>query len=446
MSNIFISYNRHSEAIARTLADDIEVLGHNVWFDQELRGGQVWWDQILATVRDCDVFVFVLDPKALNSTACKREYGYAVDLGKPILPVLVAEGMSTNLLPPALSQIQFVDYRKQDRDAVLRLARAVTTVPPPKPLPDPLPLPPEVPISYLGRLAEHIETTSTLNFEQQSALVIDLKRSLRDPETADDAGALIESLRKRRDLLATIAEEIDGLLGSIRKASSAPPRAFEPELPPQEPFSETPRIQQKPPGAQRTQRPATQPAPTNASRKTTPRERWIGAFTGAFLGTIVGVTTIWTVPYATDKELILGLLTGAGGAIAGAISGTHRQGMVGVLLGAALGWFLGAIFWGIRVEPYASAYRIFVAGLMFGAPLGAILGAILGTIKAPRSSQVGVRNEPQHVLITGDVGVPFVTPNLRSWRACSGDPCEMKTVGRRFMGSTSSVQALLDNP
>lgn len=101
MSKIFISYNRDSIAMARSLVNDIESLGFVVWFDQELSGGQAWWDQILAMVRECDVFVFLLDPKALNSTACQREFGYAADLDKPILPVLVAEGVSTNLLPPA---------------------------------------------------------------------------------------------------------------------------------------------------------------------------------------------------------------------------------------------------------------------------------------------------------------------------------------------------------
>ena len=139
MPNIFISYNRKAEAIAKNLVDDLEALNNIVWFDQDLSGGQVWWNRILKTVRDCDIFVFVLNPESLNSTACKREYGYAVDLGKPILPVLVAEGVSTNLLPPALSQIQFVDYRKQDRTAAFRLARALTTIPPSEPLPKPFP-------------------------------------------------------------------------------------------------------------------------------------------------------------------------------------------------------------------------------------------------------------------------------------------------------------------
>jgi len=86
MANIFLSYNRQSKSVAKTLADDFKALGHTVWFDQELSGGQVWWDQILAIIRDSDVFVFVLAPKSLVSMACNRDFNYAADLGKPILP------------------------------------------------------------------------------------------------------------------------------------------------------------------------------------------------------------------------------------------------------------------------------------------------------------------------------------------------------------------------
>jgi hypothetical protein len=213
MAKIFISYNRQSEAIAKTLVEDIDAMGHTVWFDQELSGGQVWWDRILASIRECDVLAFLLDTKSLSSTACQREYVYAADLGKSVLPILVADDVSTNLLPPQLSQLQFVDYRKSDRGAALRLARALTSIPAAKPLPSPLPAPPPVPLSSLGGLGEQIARTSSLTFEEQSALVLDLKRSLRVPETKNDARTLLLSLRKRRDLLATIAKEIDELLG-----------------------------------------------------------------------------------------------------------------------------------------------------------------------------------------------------------------------------------------
>ncbi len=150
MSKAFISYNRDSQDMARNLVDDVKALGYTVWFDRELSGGQAWWDRILATIRDCDVFVFVLDPKGLNSVACQREFGYASALGKPVLPVLVADGVSTNLLPPELSRIQLIDYRKQDRQSAISLARALAGLPPAKPIPDPLPPPPEIPVSYLG--------------------------------------------------------------------------------------------------------------------------------------------------------------------------------------------------------------------------------------------------------------------------------------------------------
>lgn len=224
MSNIFISYSRQDETAAKALVDDIDSLGHTVWFDQELSGGQVWWDKILEAIRECHVFVFAFSADALNSVACKREFGYAADLGKPILPVALAGEISTNLLPPALSQIQLVDYQDHDRDAAFRLARAFNTLPPPKPLPERLPQPPEVPISYLASLFERVETTSALDYEEQSVLLLDLKRSMRDPDTANDARTLLKRLRTRRDLLATIAEEINELLGSVAETSQDIPR------------------------------------------------------------------------------------------------------------------------------------------------------------------------------------------------------------------------------
>jgi hypothetical protein len=228
---VFVSYNRDSAEVTKELAEDIKALGHTAWYDQELGGGQAWWAQILERIRSSDAFVFVLDPASLDSTACKREWGYASELGKPILPVLVSDDVSSNLLPPALSRIQFVDYRTQDRDAAIRLARALATLPPAAPLPDPLPEPPETPVSYLGTLTAQVGSTSTLTFEEQCGLVVDLRRALRDPGTAHDARTLLETLRRRRELFASVAEEIDELLGTAVSSRPNPPVTQPPEVP-----------------------------------------------------------------------------------------------------------------------------------------------------------------------------------------------------------------------
>ena len=239
MASIFISYDRDSRALAITLAADIESLGHSAWFDQEISGGRAWWDQILAQIRECDVFVFVLNPETLDSVACKSEYLYAADLGKAILPVLVSDQVAIDLLPATLSRIQFVDYRTADRDAAFRLARALNNIPPSQPLPESLPTPPPAPISYVGSLAERVDSTS-LSYEEQSVLLADLRVALRGEGATDHIQELLANLRKRRDLFATFADEIDDLLAKsgtvnsnrvvVQQPDLASPNALDPSL------------------------------------------------------------------------------------------------------------------------------------------------------------------------------------------------------------------------
>src|SRR5690349_10071250 len=49
---VFISYSSSEAGRVRILAQDIQNLGHAVWFDHELSGGQRWWDQILQEIRE----------------------------------------------------------------------------------------------------------------------------------------------------------------------------------------------------------------------------------------------------------------------------------------------------------------------------------------------------------------------------------------------------------
>lgn len=223
MSNIFFSYTRNDQDTVNTLVRHLDSLDHTVWFDQELSGGQAWWDQVLVQIQQCDTFVFGLSPESQESYACKLEYTYALDLGKAIVPILLADGVSFALLPEALSKIQYVDYRAQDPQAVISLVMALQNLPPTQPLPDPLPEPPEAPISSLGALKEQIETRDSLTFEEQTALVVTLKGQLRVPEQADDVRSLMRLLRRRRDTLANVAEEIDEALAGAPELRPKPP-------------------------------------------------------------------------------------------------------------------------------------------------------------------------------------------------------------------------------
>lgn len=382
MSKVFISYSRHSGTVATGLAGDIEALGHTVWLDKELSGGQSWWDRILSTIRDCDVFVMLLDSQSLDSTACRREYGYAAALGKAILPVLTADGISMHLLPSALSQIQFVDYRSRDRDAVLQLARAFTSLPAVKPLPDPLPPLPEVPLSYLGGLGERVDKASTLTYEEQSALIVDLRRSTRDPETRDDGVTLLRRLRKRRDLLAAVADEIDEVLGSLR--STAQESRVVHELP--QPAQESPNPPDKPQASTPVAIPEPR-APSDHRPRIRRGSRLKGAGIAAFVGAVLVAFSIFLGgDYATQREW-LSISLGFGGipwAVGGAIA-AMRPGVIRIaVLTAGAGFVLGS-----GIAATIADRDIFVLGMVFGAGAGQLVGAAAGAIRNRKSHSTG---------------------------------------------------------
>ncbi|MGI9491701.1 MAG: TIR domain-containing protein [Geminicoccaceae bacterium] len=377
MASVFVSYSRVSQPVVQALVEDIEALGHDVWFDQELSGGQNWWDQILDKIRGCDVFIFAVAPDALESTACKREADYADNLGKPVLPILVDDGVSTSLLPAALSRIQFVDYRKQDRDAALSLGRAFSSLPPAKPLPEPLPIPPDAPISYLATLAERVSAATSLDYEDQSGLIIDLKRVLRDSDTADDSRTLLMRLRKRDDLFAKIAEEIDEILSAREQAELAEPsRPF---------VQEEQNVSRVEPGRERNSEIADRQdkqhdkiARNFQIAQATVNDRLNGALTGAITGALICWISIVLDGKNRLESWPLVLVASIGWLIAGAIARMCKPAVLAALSGATLGWLSIAIG--------SDAFDAISGAGFVGAPIGAIAGAILGIILAKRIS------------------------------------------------------------
>lgn len=338
MGSIFLSYSRDAATVVDTLAADIRELGHSVWLDRELSGGQTWWNQILESVRACDVFVFALTQRSLSSVACMREYSYASALGKPILPVLLSDDVAINLLPPALAQIQVVDYRGLDRGAALRLARAFQVLPPVGPLPDPLPATPDVPLSYLSGLAEQVATGTTLSFDEQRSLLFEIRRGLREAGTQVEAHTLLEQLRARRDVYAAIAEEIDAEPVAPRDRQARRDRVPGPRL------------------------------------RTTPLERVIVAIIGGGAWFAAGASS----------SLTLGAFLGVPMALLGALTGTRQLFFLGGLIGAAAGW-TAAMMLSDSAERY-------IFGAAFGVPLGLILGAVVGLSFKDRSRRRTARS------------------------------------------------------
>lgn len=222
MRSVFVSYSRHNLQAVTQLIEHMEKVGIDAWHDQDLTGGQRWWDNILAKIRESDIFVFALSPESWESEACKSELDYVVKLGKPILPVLVSEGININLLSPPLNEIQVTDYRRRDIEAAFALLKSINTTPPTPPLPDPLPKPPVVPVSYLTTLKERIDSPAPLTPQDQVQLLFELEEELNEGRSPTETRELLLMLKKRDELLAKIASKIDAALKRMEDKAVVP--------------------------------------------------------------------------------------------------------------------------------------------------------------------------------------------------------------------------------
>lgn len=218
----FLSYSRADEALAVSIARDLTDAGVEVWRDERLSGGQSWWNAILAAIREADVLVLVLSARSLDSEPCTRERAYAEALGKSVLPVRV-DGTSPRVAPPSLASQEWTDYRPDDRTSVVHLLRAVYSLPPAPPLPTPLPDPPAVPLSYVNDLSALVHRSEELSAAEQHSVIFQLREGLRDPEEREQCVQLLERLRLRRDLLASVSREIDEVLPASRGAAAPAP-------------------------------------------------------------------------------------------------------------------------------------------------------------------------------------------------------------------------------
>ena len=196
MRKVFVSYSRNNSDAVAQLVKDLTDVGFSAWHDQTLTGGQKWWDSILASIRDCDIFVFALSKESWESEACQGELAYVVELGKPLLPVLVADNIHLSLLSAPLNEIQVTDYRQRDKAAAFALLKAINSAPAAPPLPDPLPAPPPVPLSYLGALKDRIDSATTLSAQEQNLLFLEIEGAIDKGRSHAEIRDLLLSLKR----------------------------------------------------------------------------------------------------------------------------------------------------------------------------------------------------------------------------------------------------------
>jgi hypothetical protein len=106
-SAAFISYARADSVFALRLASDLKAAGAAVWLDQlDIRPGQPWDDAVEAALRTTPQMLILLSPPSVASDNVRDEIAYALEQGKPIVPILIE---ACNI-PLRLQRKQRIDF------------------------------------------------------------------------------------------------------------------------------------------------------------------------------------------------------------------------------------------------------------------------------------------------------------------------------------------------
>ncbi|MGJ3245045.1 MAG: GUN4 domain-containing protein [Elainellaceae cyanobacterium] len=89
MSFIFISYSRQDQAYVGRLAQALQEHRLPIWLDDRIDYGTTWPRVIQDHLEKCQVFLLVMSPRSENSHWVQCELSLALELKKPIFPLLL---------------------------------------------------------------------------------------------------------------------------------------------------------------------------------------------------------------------------------------------------------------------------------------------------------------------------------------------------------------------
>ena len=89
MAKVFISYSRKDLSFVKKLAADLEKTSLDVWYDvSDLGGGSRWRIEIEKAIRSSQFVIVVLSPDSIASEWVEREFLFASNLKRKIIPLL----------------------------------------------------------------------------------------------------------------------------------------------------------------------------------------------------------------------------------------------------------------------------------------------------------------------------------------------------------------------
>jgi hypothetical protein len=121
--SVFISYSTRDLANASALSTWVASAGAQPYLaEYSVAAGQPLAANILAAIKNCDLFLLLWSQNARDSDWVPQEIGIARGAGKPIMPVVLQQGLA---LPGFISDLKYLAVYKDPTTAVQWLYQQV---------------------------------------------------------------------------------------------------------------------------------------------------------------------------------------------------------------------------------------------------------------------------------------------------------------------------------
>jgi hypothetical protein len=208
----YVSYCQNDFRRIKPLLLRLGGLGYGIHFEQKTPAARTRWKYVLASIRQCDIFVLVLTEYSLRSDARRVEYDYAVSLGKPVVTI----GLTSTQPLASAEFANLLDYRPTNPQRDADLKQVFSTLPNPA---DASSAPRAIPgwVAPLTQLQTLI-TMPKLSVMEQKIVLYNIQEALERQETLLAGELMLELLASRDDIDAKIQTRIQQTTRHIRQS------------------------------------------------------------------------------------------------------------------------------------------------------------------------------------------------------------------------------------
>jgi hypothetical protein len=87
---VFVCYAHDEREVVLEQIAWLQDQGIQVWFDEAIEAGSRWSDDLARAVAGCAAFLYFLSPRSVGSRYCLDEVHFALESGRPVVPVELA--------------------------------------------------------------------------------------------------------------------------------------------------------------------------------------------------------------------------------------------------------------------------------------------------------------------------------------------------------------------